>query len=62
MKKMITCAVVLFAGALPVISAIAQDVKVDPALMGRYALMDKGMENGDVPAYLSVAAPALVTI
>ena len=40
----------------------AQAAEADPALKARYQLMDKGLQKGDVPAYLSVAIPDLVTI
>lgn len=47
--------------ALPSL-AVAQGLEADPALAARYQLMDKGLQKGDVPAYLSVAIPELVTI
>jgi hypothetical protein len=62
MKKLLACAVALFVATLPALSLGTEDVKADPELIARYALMDKGMEKGDVPAYLSVAVPDLVTI
>jgi hypothetical protein len=47
--------------SLPLIS-VAQGAETDAALTARYQLMDKGLQKGDVPAYLSVAVPDLVTI